>query len=98
MTASCCLRSLFSYKDCCAQEISRFVLQYLFAIINKILKLVSQCWSMVLGHRVEQAEGSSAGGDIYQFFSAMIFISVLLGLMDFSDIVILCGRPLPTKY
>ena len=26
-------------------------------------------------------------------FSAMIFISVLLGLMDFSDIVILYGRP-----
>ena len=26
-------------------------------------------------------------------FSAMIIISVLLGLMDFSDIVILCGRP-----
>ena len=27
------------------------------------------------------------------FFSAMIFISVSLGLMDFSDIVILCDRP-----
>ena len=27
------------------------------------------------------------------FFSAMVFISVLLGLMNFSDIVILCGRP-----
>ena len=27
------------------------------------------------------------------FFSAMIFISALLGLMDFSDIVILCSRP-----
>ena len=40
-----------------------------------------------------RAEGSSPGGDIYQFFSAMIFISVLLGLMDFSDIVILCNRP-----
>ena len=40
-----------------------------------------------------QAEGSSPGGDIYQFFSAMIFISVLLGLMDFSDTVILCSRP-----
>ena len=26
-------------------------------------------------------------------FSAMIFISVLLGLMDFSDIGILCSRP-----
>ena len=41
-----------------------------------------------------QAEGSSSGGDTYQtFFSAMIFISVLLGLMDFSDIVMLCSRP-----
>ena len=40
-----------------------------------------------------QAEGSSPGGDIYQFFSAMIFISVLLGLMDFSDIVIMYSRP-----
>ena len=46
------------------------------------------------GHRVVQAEGSSPGGDIYEFcFSAMIFISVLLGLMDFSDIVILYSRP-----
>ena len=36
-----------------------------------------------------QAEGSSPGGDTYQtFFSAMIFISVLLGLIDLSDIVI----------
>ena len=35
-----------------------------------------------------------------QCFSAMIFISVLLGLMDFSNIVISSGRPnrfLPTK-
>ena len=41
-----------------------------------------------------QVGGSSPGGDIYQFFfSAMIFISVLLGLVDFSDIVILCSRP-----
>ena len=32
--------------------------------------------------------------EIYtNFFSAMIFISVLLGLMDFSDIEILCSRP-----
>ena len=44
-------------------------------------------------HRVVQAEGSSPGGDTYQaFFSAMIFISVLSGPMDFSDIVMLCGR------
>ena len=48
-------------------------------------------WSS--GHRVVQAEGSSPSGDIYQFFSAMIFISVLLGLIDFSDLVILDSRP-----
>ena len=40
-----------------------------------------------------QPEGSSPGGEIYEFFSAMIFISVLLGLMDFSYIVIFCNRP-----
>ena len=43
-------------------------------------------WSS--GHTMVQVEGSSPGGDIHEiFFSAMIFISVLLGLMDFSDIV-----------
>ena len=42
------------------------------------------------GQRVVQAEGSNSGGDYTKFFSAMIFIS---GLMDFSDIVILCNRP-----
>ena len=36
-----------------------------------------------------QAEDSSPGGDTYQTFSAMIFISALLGLIDFSDIVML---------
>ena len=40
-----------------------------------------------------QAEGSSLGGDIYQTFSAMVFISVLLGLIDFSDIVVLGSGP-----
>ena len=41
-----------------------------------------------------QAEGSSPGGDMYQIcFPAMIFSSVLIGLMDFSDIAILCSRP-----
>ena len=35
----------------------------------------------------------SPGGDIYQNFSAMIFISVLLGLIDFSDIVMLGSGP-----
>ena len=41
-----------------------------------------------------QAEGSSPSGDIYQtFFSAIIFISVLLGLIDFSDIVMLRSGP-----
>ena len=36
-----------------------------------------------------QAESSSPCGDTYLNFSAMIFISVLLGLIDFSDIVML---------
>ena len=40
-----------------------------------------------------QAEGSSLGGDTYQTFSAMIFISVLLGLVDFSDILMLGSGP-----
>ena len=45
-------------------------------------------------HRVVQAEGSSSGGDTYQtFFSAMIFIAAMLGLMDFSDIVMLRSGP-----
>ena len=51
-----------------------------------------RCWSS--DHRVVQAEGSSPGGDTYQtFFSATIFISVLLGLMDFSDTVVLLSGP-----
>ena len=41
-----------------------------------------------------QAEGSSPGGDTYQiFFSAMIFISVLLGLSDFNDVGMLRSGP-----
>ena len=45
-----------------------------------------------------QAEGSSPGGDTPEtltkhFFSAMIFISVLLGLIDFSAIVMLRSGP-----
>ena len=40
-----------------------------------------------------QAEGSSLGEDTYQNFSAMILISVLLGLIDFSDIVMLGSGP-----
>ena len=40
-----------------------------------------------------QAEGSSPGGDTYQIFSAMIFVSVLLGLNDFSDTVMLGSGP-----
>ena len=41
-----------------------------------------------------QAEGSSPDGDTYQTcFSAMIFISALLGLIDFSDIVMLRSGP-----
>ena len=34
-----------------------------------------------------QAEGSIPGGDTYENFSAMIFISVLFGLIDFSDVL-----------
>ena len=56
---------------------------------------VAQCvrrWSS--GNRAVQGEVSSPGGDTCQtFFSAMIFISVLLGLMDFSDVVMLRSRP-----
>ena len=40
-----------------------------------------------------QAEGLSPGGDTYQNFSAMILISVLLGLIDFNDIVMLGSGP-----
>ena len=42
-----------------------------------------------------QAEGSSPRGDTYHtfVFSAMIFISVLLGLIDFSDTVTLRSGP-----
>ena len=38
------------------------------------------------------AEGSSPGG-LSNIFSAMIFISVLSGLVDFSDIVMLRSEP-----
>ena len=45
-------------------------------------------------HRVVQAEGLSPGVNVYQtFFSAMIFISVLLVLIEFSDIVMLRSGP-----
>ena len=45
-------------------------------------------------HRVVQAEDSNPGGETYQtFFSAIIFISVLLGLIDFSDVVMLRSGP-----
>ena len=73
------------------------VSQYLFAIINNISFSTVQAlavaqwvrrWSGC--HRVVQAEGSAT---YTKYFSAMIFISVLLGLMDFSDIVTLCYRP-----
>ena len=40
-----------------------------------------------------QAESSNLGGDIYQNFSTMIFISVLLDLINFSDIVMLGSGP-----
>ena len=46
-----------------------------------------------VGHRVVQAEVSIPGGATYQtFFSAMIFNSVLSGLMEFSNIVMLRSR------
>ena len=38
-------------------------------------------------HRVVYTGGSSPDGDCYQIFFTTDFISVLLGLMDFSDIV-----------
>ena len=38
-------------------------------------------------------EGSSPCGDLNQFFFSNDFILVLLGVIDFSDIVILCSRP-----
>ena len=41
-----------------------------------------------------QDEGSGPGGDTSQaFLSAIIFISVLSGPIDFSDIVMLRSRP-----
>ena len=40
-----------------------------------------------------QVEGSSPGRDTYQNFSAVIFISVLLGLIDSIDIVMLGSGP-----
>ena len=56
-----------------------------------VAQWVSQ-WS--IDHRVVQVEGSSPGGNTYQiFYSEIVFISVFLGLMDFSDIVILFSRP-----
>ena len=75
-------------------------LQYLFAIISKIsdgfpsvavAKWVRH-WSS--NHRVVQAEGSSPHGDVYQFFfSNDFYFTFISGLMDFSDIAILCSRP-----
>ena len=45
-------------------------------------------------HRVVQAEGFEPGWrHLSNTFSAMIFISVLLGLIDFSDIVMSCSVP-----
>ena len=78
-----------------------FRLQYLFAMIDKILKVLSQLWRYLsgLGVGVVVTELCKlkvrAWVKIHNtFFSAVIFISVLLqGLMGFSDIVILCSRP-----
>ena len=40
-----------------------------------------------------QAEGSNPSGDTYHNFSAMTFISVLSGLINFSDVVTLGSGP-----
>ena len=48
-------------------------------------------WSS--GHKVVQAEGSSPSGDKYQFFSALIFISVKVRPNGLSYIVTLSNRP-----
>ena len=75
-------------------------LQYLFAIINKISGsspsvVVAQWVRRWRGnHRMVQAEGSSPRGDVYQIsFQQWFYFSFMLGLMDFSDIAILCSRP-----
>ena len=46
-------------------------------------------------HRVVQAEGSSPGGDTYQafFFSNDFYFSFMLGLIGFSNIVMLRSGP-----
>ena len=78
--------------------------EYLFAIINKILIVYSSeavaQWVRPWGsnHRVVQAEGSRPRRDVYQmFFSNDFYFSFMLGLMDFSDIAILCGIRRPNS-
>ena len=44
-------------------------------------------------HRVVQVEVPARVETLIKHFSAMIFISVLLGLIDFSDIVMLSSGP-----
>ena len=98
-----------SYEDYYAREISRFVCNiYLFAIINKNfnksftpVRAVAQ-WVRRRSSKIEiksvvtgycTLEVPARVETLTNLFSAMIIISVLLGLMDFSDIVILCSRP-----
>ena len=72
---------------------------YLFAIINKISQIVPQ--QQLSGYGVEAVNTTgwcklkvrARVETLSKHFSAMIFISVLLGLMDFSDIVMLHSRP-----
>ena len=77
-----------------------FGLQYLFAIINKISQIVSHQWRWLSGSGV----GVVVTGwcklrvrawveTLIKYFFSNDFISVLSGLMDFSDIVILRSRP-----
>ena len=52
---------------------------------------VTQCGSS--SHEAGERWRFNSGWRLLLSFSAMIFIPVLLGLMYFSDTVILCGRP-----
>ena len=47
----------------------------------------------ISNYRVVQAEGSRPRGDVHQFFQQLFYFSFMLGIIDFSDIAILCSRP-----
>ena len=85
------------YEDCYAGGNLAFRLQYLFAIINKMSKIGFSTVAVAqwLGVGVVITGWCElkvrARVEIFtQLFSAIIFISVLSGLMDFNDTVILC--------